>query len=198
MSSTIDFRLRPARREDAPDIARAVIMAVGEEIATAFGGSPDRRKLVDETFVRTAARDDSQYSYRNAIIAETPDGKTAGVIVAYDGARLHRMRPAFCEEANSVLGYNMKSDEMADETSPDEIYLDSLAVWPEWRGNGLAHKLIKAAIDRHSESGKPFGLLCDPDNDRVRRLYESIGFRIVGMRPFAGVDMYHMQHHCGK
>lgn len=190
-----DFKLRPARREDAPDIARAVLMAVGEEIATALGGSADRRKLVDETFERTAARDDSQYSYRNAIIAEAPDGSTAGVIVAYDGARLHDMRPAFCEEANAVMGYNIKSEDIPDETTPDEIYLDSLAVWPEWRGNGLARRLIEAAVDAHRDAGKPVGLLCDPDNDRARRLYESLGFRIVGMRPFAGVDMHHMLHH---
>lgn len=168
-------------------------MAVGEEIATSFAGSPERRPLVDEVFTRLAARTDAQYSHVNALIAETPEGDVAGVIVAYDGARLHSMRRVFAEVANEVLGYDIDPDAMSDETTPDEIYLDSLAVFPQWRGQGVASKLIAAMAEHYKDAGKPLGLLCDPDNHRARRLYDSLGFKPVGQRPFADVMMDHLQ-----
>ncbi|MCM1032177.1 MAG: GNAT family N-acetyltransferase [Odoribacter sp.] len=186
------FTLRPATKTDAGYISRAVIMAVGEEIALHLAGSPDRLHLVNELFTRLAARDDSQYSYRNSIIACTPAGAVAGVIVAYDGAQLQPLRKAFIEEAAKILGIHINEAEMHDETSPDEIYLDSLAVWPEYRGNKLAYQLINAAATLHSNAGKPIGLLCEPENHRARRLYVASGFIPVGQRPFAGTMMDHM------
>lgn len=186
------INIRPGRQADAPAIARAVIMAVGEEIALSLAGSAERRHLVDETFTRLAARTDSQYSYLNTLVAETPDGEIAGLIVSYDGADLHRLRRAFIREANEVLGIHFDENKMDDETSPDEIYLDSLAVFPEFRGHQLGRRLIEAAAEHHAASGKPLGLLCDPDNPRAQHIYEKLGFKTVGRRPFAGVMMHHM------
>ncbi len=186
------FRIRPATPADAQAIARGIIMAVGEEISTAFAGSPERMPLVEKVFTDLARRDDSQYSYRNSLVAEAPDGEIAGIIVSYDGARLHALRPAFCEEAAATLGINIKSEDMFDETTPDEIYLDSLAVFPPFRGQGLARKLIAAAVESHKDSGKPVGLLCDPPNRKARRLYDSLGFKPAGQRPFADTMMDHL------
>lgn len=187
------FKIIPARRADAPYIGRAVVTAVGEEISRQFAGSDDRLPLVYETFTRLAGRDDSQYSYRNSLIALDPEGQVAGVIVIYDGAELHFLRKAFIQVANEVLGYDIKEEEMVDETSPDEIYLDSLCVFEPYRGQGLARQLIDAAAEAHAASGKPLGLLVDYDNPRARRLYERVGFKSVGERPFAGTVMEHMQ-----
>lgn len=190
------FRIRPATPDDAPAIARGIIMAVGEEIATDFAGSPERLPLVEKVFTDLARRDDSQYSYRNSLVAETRDGEIAGIIVSYDGALLHDLRPAFCEEAAATLGINIKSEDMHDETSPDEIYLDSLAVFPPYRRNGLGRKLIAAAIESHKGAGKPIGLLCDPPNKKARLLYESLGFKPAGQRPFADTMMDHLVISC--
>ncbi len=188
-----EFRIRPALRSDAPLIATAVMQAVGDEICLEFAGSPDNLKLVTEVFERLAADDAAQYSYRNSLIAEDSNGQAAGVIIAYDGAELHRLRKRFIEVANAVLGYDMKEADFIDETDSGEVYLDSIFVLPEYRGQGLAGMLINATIDNHKNLGKPAGLLVDPDNPRARRVYERMGFRQVGHRPFAGVMMEHMQ-----
>lgn len=190
------FIIRPATPDDAPAIARGIIMAVGEEIATGFAGSPERMPLVEKVFTDLARRDDSQYSYRNSLVAEAPGGEIAGIIISYDGARLHDLRPAFCEEAAATLGINIKSEDMHDETSPDEIYLDSLAVFPPYRRQGLGARLLEAAIEAHKNEGKPIGLLCDPPNKKARRLYESLGFKPSGQRPFADTMMDHLVISC--
>ncbi|MBJ2187738.1 MAG: GNAT family N-acetyltransferase [Muribaculaceae bacterium] len=187
------MKIIPARKTDAPAIARTVMMAVGDEISLSFAGTPDRLPLVTEVFTRLAESENSQYSYTNTLVALTPEGKVAGAIVSYDGAELHRLRREFISVANEVLGMDMREEEFTDETSSDEVYLDSLCVFPEYRGQKLAGRLIEAACRRHVDAGKPVGLLVDPDNPRARRLYESLGFREVGQRPFAGVMMHHMQ-----
>lgn len=187
-----DFKIIAARKSDAPFIAQAVIDAVGKEIALDFAGSPERLPLVHELFTTLAGREDSQYSYRNSLVALDDGGAVAGVIVSYDGARLHELRKAFIEEAARVLGLVIDEASMPDETSDDEIYLDSLCVFPAYRGHRLATRLIEAAVKSHAGSGKPIGLLVDPDNPRARRLYDSLGFRQEGERPFAGVMMRHM------
>lgn len=188
-----DFKIIPARRGDADSIADAVIAAVGEEITLNFAGSEQRVPLVKETFRRLAARDDSQYSYRNSLVALDDEGNVAGVIISYDGEELHYLRKAFISVANEVLSLNIKEEDMHDETSADEIYLDSLCVFPKYRGMGLAKRLIEAASLAHKDAGKPLGLLVDYDNPKARKLYVSLGFESVGKRPFAGTEMEHMQ-----
>lgn len=189
---TDQFTIIPARKTDASAIARAIVMAVGEEIAAGLAGSAERLPLVDEMFTELAERTDSQYSYKNSLVALAADGTVAGVLVSYDGARLIGLRHAFFDAAERILGMHF-DDTLEPETSPDEIYLDSLAVFPGNRGHALGSRLIEAAAERHKESGKPLGLLVDPPNTRAAALYETLGFVRVGRRPFAGTEMYHMQ-----
>ena len=187
-----EFRIRKGRPEDAPAISRVIRMALHEEGCMALAGTEDRLPLIYKVFTTLAERPDSQYSYLNTLVAEDPDGNVAGAIVCYDGARLHQLRRAFVEVANDLTGSNFVEEEMDLETSDDEIYLDSLAVFPEYRGRKLAMRLIDAACRQHADTGKPFGLLCAPGNDNAYRLYEYLGFREIGLRPFAGIMMHHM------
>ena len=195
----MEFNIRPARPEDAPFIAWAIAEALHDHFSEMAGGE-DRVPLALSVFTDLAAGEDAQYSYRNTLIAETatptegiPVGTPAGALISYDGAMLHPMREAFIRMANERLGYNITADDMEDETSPDEIYLDTLAVRPQFRGHGLGARLIEAAAARYASCSKPLGLLCDYDNPGPRRLYISLGFRPVGTRPFAGIPMEHLR-----
>lgn len=204
--------IRPAERRDAPAIGRGVVMALGPELPLYMAGNDPRRlPLVEQLFTDLAAADNSQYSWRNTLVAATPDGSVAGILVSYDGARLHELRRAFIAGAKRVLDREMSEAELPDETDANEIYLDSLAVFPEYRGHGLGAALIDAAARHHAcrsatpevittgddsasaTPQKPLGLLCDPDNPRAHALYESLGFRDVGRRYFATHLMHHMQ-----
>ena len=82
---------------------------------------------------------------------------------------------------------------MADETSPDEFYLDTLAVMPQHRGQGIGSKLLMAMTERARTLGKPAALLVDKTNPKAEALYRSLGFRYIDDRPFAGVYMSHMR-----
>ena len=186
------MKIIPARRQDAAFIGNAVVTAIGEEIAAGLAGESHTVADVAALFASLAERDDTQYSYRNALVAVNDNDEPVGVCVAYDGGRLHTLREPFFEAVTERLGLHLEGVE--DECEPDEFYIDTLAVLPDYRGQGIAAELLRATIGRARECGKPAGLLVDKDNARARRLYERVGFRQVGERPFVHVLMDHMQY----
>lgn len=186
------IKIVAARREDAESIGRAVTMAIGEELAEELAGPNHTAADVERMFSSLAVRSDAQYSYLNSFVALDSEGNVVGAVVVYDGANLHRLREAFISEAKEAIGLEYDED-WPDETDSEEFYLDSLAVFEGYRGKGIAHRLIEAAAELAKVSGKPLGLLVSKSNDRARRLYESLGFKCIGERPFAGEVMYHMR-----
>lgn len=187
----MEITITPARREHAPIIAQAVMMAIGDEICTEFVAPNHTLQDLHALFTHLAQLDGSQYSYRNTLVALTPEGEVAGVSVAYDGAMLHPMRRHFFDAAKSMLGRDMEG--MDDETSPDEFYLDTLAVMPQFRGHGIGTRLLRAQFERACQAGKPAALLVDYVNPKAEALYRSLGFEHVDDRPFAGTVMKHMR-----
>lgn len=190
------FYIRRAARDDAGYIADAIMMALGDEMVDNMANGRGRG-AVKEIFSRLARTEDSQYSYTNSLVAIAPGGDVAGVVIAYDGEILLRARRMFFALTGEILGWDIREfvedGEPDVETDPSEYYLDSLAVWPKYRGEGIATYLIEEVEKKAKEVGKPVGLLCAEHNDTARSLYEHLGFREVGKRPFAGELMSHMQ-----
>lgn len=180
-----DIVVRKATKDDAPLIANVVAMAIGDDIARAYCG--DNHQLVLKELV---CMELSQYSYRNAIIAEV-DGMPAGAAVAYDGATLSELREATLAHIFKHTGKEMIIKE--DETDASEFYLDSLGVLPEYRGCGIGAKLILALKEiARTEYHKRLGLLVDFENPKAERLYLSLGFEKNEEKSFLGHKMWHM------
>ena len=135
-------------------------------------------------------REDSQYSYRNTLVAMDGD-KVVGISVSYDGGRLHELRRAFIEAAKEHIGKDHSG--MDDETQAGELYLDSLAVLPEYRRQGIAKKLLLATKERANGLGLPcVGLLVDKDNPVGEALYTSVGFQYKNDSQWGGHPMKHL------
>jgi DNA-3-methyladenine glycosylase I len=185
------IKIVDAKKTDATFIAQAIMAAVGEQICLNFAGPAHTLDDVEHLFTELAKRDDSQYSYLNTLAAVDDDGKTVGVCISYDGALLDELRKPFFEAVSSILGKDMT--DVQDETDGNEVYIDTLAVLPECRKQGIGAALLKATVEKARKIGKPAGLLVEKENHNARRLYESLGFRHVGERPFAYVMMDHLQ-----
>ncbi len=184
-----------ATPDDASMIAEAIMEAVGEEIVGHMAGKGSRED-VKKVFSRLARRQDSQYSYLNTRIARMPDGSKAGVCISYDGNLLKSLRRSFFDEANEVFGWGVTPREveaLPGETTGEEFYLDTLAVLPKFRKRGIATALIRDAESKAEKAGLPLGLLVADDNPRARKLYENLGFKEVGRRPFAGEMMTNLR-----
>ena len=138
-------------------------------------------------------REDSQYSYRNTLVAMDGD-KVVGISVSYDGGRLHELRRAFIEAAKEHIDKDHSG--MDDETQAGELYLDSLAVLPEYRRQGIAKKLLLATKKRANRLGLPcVGLLVDKDNPVGEALYTSVGFQHMNDNQWGGHPMKHLVCH---
>ena len=195
-----NFTIREGRKSDAPFIGQTVAGALGHELCCSLAEGEDNLPTVVRLFTELAALEESQYSYRNTLLAVNETGDVIGALVSYDGAELLTLRKAFIEKANELLGWNVTHDEVEQwepETTPDEVYLDSLYVVPAYRNQGVATALIKVAIKRYEGTHKPYGLLVDPENTKGRALYEQLGFKQEGINCFCGIPMHHMVYAVG-
>ena len=149
-------------------------------------GLEDFRKMM----ISLVEADVSQYSHKNTLVAMV-SGKVVGVAVNYDGGRLKRLRRAFIAAAKEYLGKDHTG--IDDETQAGELYLDSLAVLPEYRRLGIAKKLVMATKKRAERMHLPcVGLLVDKENPEGEAFYSSVGFQYEGDSQWGGHPMKHL------
>ena len=184
------IEIQEATKSQAADIARLIMIAMTDDCCLYFCGNgyglDDFRKMM----TMLVEREDSQYSYRNTLVAM--DGnKVVGISVSYDGGRLHELRRAFIKAAMEYIGKDHSG--MDDETQAGELYLDSLAVLPEYRCQGIARKLLLATKERANRLGLPcVGLLVDKGNPVGEALYTSVGFQYLNDNQWGGHPMKHL------
>ena len=184
------IEIQEATKSQAAEIASLIMIAMTDDCCLYFCGEgyglDDFRKMM----TMLVEREDSQYSYRNTLVAMDAD-EVVGISVSYDGARLHELRRAFIEAAKEQIGKDHSG--MDDETQAGELYLDSLAVLPEYRCQGIARKLLLATKERANHLGLPcVGLLVDKDNSVGEALYTSVGFQYLNDNQWGGHPMKHL------
>ena len=184
------IEIQEANKSHISAIAKLIMTAMTDDCCLYFCGDGHGLEDFRRMMTMLVEREDSQYSYRNSLVAIDGD-KVVGISVSYDGGRLHELRRAFIEAAKDHLGKNHSC--MDDETQAGELYLDSLAVLPEYRRQGIARALLLATKERANKMGLPcVGLLVDKSNPAGEALYSSVGFRYVGDNRWGGHPMKHM------
>ena len=208
------IEIREANKSQAAEIACLIMMAMTDDCCLYFCGEDygleeltsgracsrsaeqanlRRSRLLGafrKMMTMLVEREDSQYSYRNTLVAMDAD-RVVGISVSYDGGLLHELRRAFIEAAKEHFGKDHTG--MDDETQAGELYLDSLAVLPEYRRQGIARKLLLATKERANRMGLPcVGLLVDKGNPVGEALYASIGFQYVNDNQWGGHPMKHL------
>ena len=177
--------IRQARKEEAAQIAELFMLAwPAEEIAQGLGISVEE---LHKSMTGVAASPETIYSFENTVVAEV-DGKVAGAMCAYDGADYQRLKQPILDVIGEDSGFGQLR-----ETEAGEFYLDSVGVYPEFRGKGLASQMIEAQVARAASLGhKAVGLIVDVDKPRAEALYVRLGFRYVDDKDFFGHPMKHM------
>ena len=155
--------IRKANDTDTDYVAKTVLTALDMDTS-------------DLEWVKASCADPrSMYSWNKSLIAED-NGKPIGCIISYSGDDYQALR----EYTWSRLWKGVDHDVIkhsAIETYPGEYYLDSLAVDPEYRGNGLGKKLMQSAIEYGKELGyDKYALLVAVEKPRLKEYYSSLGF----------------------
>ncbi|WP_159887914.1 GNAT family N-acetyltransferase [Paenibacillus puerhi] len=142
--------------------------------------------LIEEAFLT----EDNRFSRSHVRILES-GGRVAGLALIYPGRDASRMDRHLSELiARRYPGELMVFDREAEE---DELYVDSLCVFPEFRGQGIGTRLLEALI-REAEASEwnKLSLNVERTNVNARRLYERMGFRVRGETTIAGHLYDHM------
>ncbi|MCR4965433.1 MAG: GNAT family N-acetyltransferase [Bacteroidales bacterium] len=168
--------IRPATIEDADFLGHCVCEGLGFEI---FEHQDEKLETTAKEIAALAAREGTLYSFQHALVAEV-DGHPVGALISYEGALYHTLR-------NETFPYieNFKDldvDSMADEAGEGEFYLDTLAVLPQYRRQGIGRRLMQHRIQWVAERYPDLSvtLLVDPVNLQGQRIYQSLGFKRVG------------------
>ena len=184
------IEIREATKNQAAEIARLIMMAMTDGCCLYYCADGCSLRAFHKMMTYLVNREDSQYSYRNTLVAMDGE-KVVGVSVSYDGGMLHELRRAFIEAAKEYVGKDNSG--MDDETQAGELYLDSLAVLPEYRRKGIARRLILATKEKADAMHLPcVGLLVDKGNPDGEALYSSVGFKYMNDSRWGGHEMKHL------
>jgi ribosomal protein S18 acetylase RimI-like enzyme len=183
------LEIRKAILEDADSIASLLLMAM-EDIVFAFIGRKDSTegKAFLQHFV---AKENNQYSFQNCWVIESDDSKVLAVANVYNGADLHRLREPVLA---FIKYYYDEKFTVNDETQAGEYYLDTFAVDPDFRNQGLGKKLLNYVIQKLViQDQKTLGLLVENDNISAKKLYQNLGFIHIGNKVLVGKELEHWQ-----
>ena len=187
------MKIIPAKPEQAKQIAELIMLAMNYECCQHLAGPHHTLKDFAEMMTELVAKDNTQYSYQNTTVALNDQNDVIGICVSYDGAKLHDLRKAFIEAAQQTFGIDHHN--MVDEAQSDELYIDSLAVNPDYRRQGIAKRLLQESLTKAKQMGiSKVGLLVDKDNPYAEQLYKSLGFRYMNDAMWGGHPMKHLQY----
>ena len=98
------INIGPATPDRASHIASLIMEAMNPGCCQNLAGAHHTLAEFHQVMERLVRMEDSQYSYRNTLLATNSEGITAGIIVSYDGAQLKALRKRFIEEAKETFG----------------------------------------------------------------------------------------------
>ena len=180
--------IRDAHPTDAPFLAECILAGmhlydfeeiVNDDLADAL-----------ENITQSEGREDTLYTYSRTRIAEV-DGKPAGALLSYPGELYKELRDRTLREYWPAFFTQFGNDES--ETDPGEYYLDSLAVYPDYRRMGIGRALLEDGIKIGlSEGFTQIALVADAEMPHLIDIYQSIGFVPADHRNVFGTDFLRM------
>ena len=163
--------IKNAQKQDAKICIKLLNLAM-EDIAYKLSGYDDPIKS-DEILEKFFKSETNRLSYKNVYVYKRDDVIIAAMCAYFGGdtAKLDR-------EISQHLKALGKDAQIEKECFDDEFYIDSIAVDEKFRGQGLAKELILHSFAKAKELGhKKVSLIVDINKPKVRKFYESLGFK---------------------
>lgn len=168
--------IEKAGTSDAREVMRLISLADKDAVISLSGGKNinDALRIYEKNF----SRHDVYFSYKNVFIARD-NSQIVGCILYFKG-----------EDEPRFASLTDHAAEFPNESSPDEVYIDSLAVACESQGKGIASALIQRVIDETISLGlHKVGLLADIKKSHLKNMYKKMGFNVAGELELLG-DRY--------
>ncbi|TNF97954.1 MAG: GNAT family N-acetyltransferase [Gammaproteobacteria bacterium] len=179
-SMSDEYVIRNATRNDAREIAKLI------EISSDGVASIEWEEEADKTGVspldigeQTYQSDTGDYSWKNCVVVEK-DNAVVGMLLTFacpDGPpRNPDERPS--SDDNNVLAPYMYLEE------PNSWYICGVAMYPDFRGQGIGGKMMDIAHEQAKENGyDKASLIVFKQNTGAVRLYERLGYQTADDSP---------------
>ena len=163
--------IKNAQKQDAKICIKLLNLAM-EDIAYKLSGYDDPAKS-DEILEKFFKSETNRLSYKNVYVYRR-DEQIIAAMCAYFGGDVAQLDREISQHL-MALG---KDAQVEKECFDDEFYIDSIAVDENFRGQGLAKELIRHSFVKAKELGhKKVSLIVDINKPKVRKFYESLGFK---------------------
>ena len=163
--------IKNAQKQDAKICIKLLNLAM-EDIAYKLSGYDDPVKS-DEILEKFFKSETNRLSYKNVYVYKRDDVIIAAMCAYFGGDAWLLDR-----EISQHLKALGKDAQIEKECFDDEFYIDSIAVDEKFRRQGLAKELILHSFARAKELGhKKVSLIVDINKPKVRKFYESLGFK---------------------
>jgi len=171
----MDAALRRATEADIPDLARLFIMAADGIVDAVYHDLVPGLAL-EKIFEWRFSQFGTVLSYEYCWVAQ--DGlQVAGMVNAYpiDHLADAPSDPRLTADRLAVF----RPFETLREQAAGSYYINLVAVYPEWRGKGIGHRLIGLATSDAQQQGlTELSLIVFEQNSRAVALYRRLGFEI--------------------
>lgn len=169
--------LRPATTDDAATIVALMDMA-SHGMARALWAAITPAGMDPDTFaIARAQREKGGFSYRNTRILMADD-QPAGMLMSWPLPPA----PLPTEDLPSLA---VPLQQLENFAPRDALYINALAVFPDFRRLGLGRFLLDSA------GQGPQALITGSDNHAALALYRSAGFTEAARRPATGDALWH-------
>ena len=163
--------IKNAQKQDAKICIKLLNLAM-EDIAYKLSGYDDPLKS-DEILEKFFESETNRLSYKNVYVYKRDDVIIAAMCAYFGGDAWQLDR-----EISQHLKALGKDAQIEKECFDDEFYIDSIAVDEKFRGQGIAKELILHSFAKAKELGhKKVSLIVDINKPKVRKFYESLGFK---------------------
>lgn len=163
--------IKNAQKQDAKICIKLLNLAM-EDIAYKLSGY-DNPARSDEILEKFFVSEINRLSYKNVYVYKRDDVIIAAMCAYFGGDAWQLDR-----EISQHLKALGKDAQIEKECFDDEFYIDSIAVDEKFRGQGLAKELILHSFAKAKELGhKKVSLIVDINKPKVRKFYESLGFK---------------------
>lgn len=165
--------IRPAEPEDADDLARLINLA-SDGMSLYLWQTSAPKGMDPWDYGRMRACDPAiGFNWRNSVVAAL-DGVVAGSVVFYP---LPEEPQPIGPDLPAIFVPLIELENLARNT----VYINVLAVYPEFRGRGIGRRLMEHV--EAEASGHDLSLIVENANAVARSLYQSLGFVTEAQRP---------------
>ncbi len=183
-----EYKIRPARSSDAADIARLVAIS-SDGIAMIEWQQQAHKEQRDALDVAESIYQTPQgnYSYTRATMMES-NREIAGMLLAFAmppaASRNPENRPG-ADDENVFAPYIYLEE-------PNSWYICGVAIYAQFRGQGLGTRLMALANEQAKEKGfSRLSLVVFEQNAASVRLYQRLGYEVVDRAPIVPHPMIH-------